>query len=471
MSANLVKYKPYFYSYRLFTLLGILALFPFLIISFFNQPATDDYYFSYYTKLYSINESPFWMYNNVGGRYFANTILCFNPVYYECLFLFKIIPIVLLLLFCYSIYYFVKSCFPSLIFQKKIAIVGFLSTLFFIQIPDSCAAFYWLPGAISNQLPISLSLLFYAFLIKFYSSKKTKHFLLSVLFLIMALGCNEIIIVINLIVLFSSFAYLFIVLKKYDKHLLVIIAIAVGFSALEMLAPGNLVRANAILVEHDFLYSVVHSLSTSVDYFFKWLPILVLCCLFFIDNFYKKIGTLKNRSFLIHPIFVVGIVFSILIVSFFIGFWVNKNILPDRTINTIYFFYIITVLYFVICVLNYLNNKHNFIISITPSTKLILGILISLFFFANTPIYNAYRDIVSGKAYKYHQEIENRINIILSSKNNTVIVPSLKSQPQTIFKPIIMGLTTDIRDWKNEEISQYYNKNIVVQPTDSTFTE
>jgi hypothetical protein len=34
-----------------------------------------------------------------------------------------------------------------------------------------------------------------------------------------------------------------------------------------------------------------------------------------------------------------------------------------------------------------------------------------------------------------------------------------------------MGLTTDVKDWKNEELSIYFDKEIVVQPNDFTITE
>ena len=59
MIAIIKKYKQYLNSHQLFILLGILTLIPFLILSFFNHPATDDYYFSYYSKLYTTMESPF----------------------------------------------------------------------------------------------------------------------------------------------------------------------------------------------------------------------------------------------------------------------------------------------------------------------------------------------------------------------------------------------------------------------------
>lgn len=471
MIAIIKKYKHYLNSYQLFILLGILTLVPFIILSFFNHPATDDYYFSYYSRLYSVTESPFWMYNNIGGRYFANTILCFNPVFFECEYLFKILPILLLVFFYFSVYIFISSFMNEASKQKKIALTGLISTLFLYQLPDSCSAFYWMPGAISYQLSLSLSLLVFAFLIQFYKTKKVIHFLVAILFLIICLGCNEIMVILTLMLLYFIAFYSVFILKKINTPYLFIVIIATGFSALAMLAPGNSVRAKGIPVTHEFIYSVIHSITTSIGFLFKWLPILLICGLFFVETFYKKIAIVKNKSVFINPLLAFGLLFSILFFGFFPGFWINKDVLPDRAINTIYFFFILATIYLLVCTLSYLDKKHQFVIQLTTSSKYVLGIIIFISMFSNTPIYNAYRDLLTGKASKYSREMDHRLELIVNSTTKKVVVPALKNQPETIFKPIIMGLTSNVKDWKNEEISQYFDKEILVQPTDSTFTE
>ncbi|WP_396168017.1 hypothetical protein [Flavobacterium sp.] len=471
MIAILKKYKQYLNSHQLFILLGILTLVPFLVLSFFNHPATDDYYFSYYSKIYTATESPFWMYNNVGGRYFANTILCFNPVYFDCTYLFKIIPILLLVVFCFSVYIFISSLLSTSSKSEKIAFTGLISSLFLVQLPDSCSAFYWMPGAISYQLSISLSLFSFAFLVQFYKTKKVVHFFLATLFLICSLGSSEITIILTLILLYFTAFYSVFILKKINLPLLLIIIIASAFSALAILAPGNAVRAKAIPVTHEFVYSVAHSITTSVGFILKWLPIILLCSLFFVETIYKKIDLVKNKSIFINPILAFGILFSMLFFGFFTGFWINKDVLPDRAINTIYFFFILATIYLLVCTLHYLNKKHQFVIQLTSSSKYVLGIIIFISMFANTPIYTAYRDLLTGKASKYSQEMNHRLDLIVNSNTKKVVVPALKNQPETIFKPIIMGLTTDVKDWKNEELSIYFDKEIVVQPNDFTITE
>jgi len=243
------------------------------------------------------------------------------------------------------------------------------------------------------------------------------------------------------------------------------------FGAFEILAPGNVIRGKAISVPHDLLYSLSHAIIAGINYLFKWLPHIIIIGLFFTETIYKLIVLSKNKSIFIHPILGFLVLLSILFLGFFPGFWVNHDILPDRAINTIYFYFIMGVVYWMACLLNYLQDKHDFTIELNQSTKYALGSIIILFMFSNTPIYKAYYDLANGKAYHYNKEMEHRMDLIVTSKSKTVIVPALKNQPETIFKPIIMGLTTDKNDWKNQETSDYFNKEILVQPTDSIFTE
>lgn len=465
------KYLPYLKDYRLFIVLGLVALFPFIALSFFNNPATDDYYYAYYVKLYSINEAPIWFYNNLGGRYFSNTLLSFSPVYFGCFYGYKIVPILLLLLFCFSIYMFISSLFENLSFVKKAAIVGLFWTLFLVQLPDACSAFYWMPGAITNQLPISINLLAFSFLIRYYRTQKIKFFLGSVVLFFMAIGCNEITVILTLLVVYWFCFYKILIFKNRVQSLLFLTLFVTLFAAIEIAAPGNIVRGKAIPVEHDFVYSLTHALIASFNYLFKWLPLVMLFCLFFVEIMYKKINLHANTLLFIHPLPAFLVVLSLLFFGFFPGFWVNHDLLPDRAINTIYFYFIIGIVYGMACLLHYLQKKHHFIIELNPATKYTLGSIIVVFLFSNTPIYKAYYDLASGKAYHYNQEMNNRIQLIENSTTPKVIVPALINQPETIFKPIIMGLTTDKNDWKNQETSTYFNKEILVKPTDSVFTE
>ena len=466
-----MKIINYLSSSKLFVLLAVVTLVPFVLLSFFNNPATDDFYYAYHSKTSGLLNAPWWMYNNLGGRYFSNTLLSFNSVYFNNYYWFKILSITLIIVFTFSVYYFISSLFNTVSKSQKNAITGLVVLLFFIQLPDACSAFYWMPGAITNQLPISLSLLFYATLIKFYKTKKIKFLLISIVLLIFSMGCNEITVVLTLLLLYFVLFQKSLLLKKIDYTLIFIVIVATLFAAIEILAPGNAVRAKEIPVSHDVAFSIAKSLLSSIVFFLKWSPLVALFSLFFSESINEFATAENNKNYLVSPIYSVLIVFGILFFGLFPGFYVNRNLLPDRTLNNLYFYFFVALLYMIMCVLFYLKNKYNYELSISNSSKTFLGIIIALSVFSNTPIYNAYHDLLTGKAYQYNKEMESRFELISNSKENKVLIPALKNQPKTIFQPIIMGITTDLKDWRNAETSEYFEKEIVVKPTDSTFTE
>ena len=64
-----------------------------------------------------------------------------------------------------------------------------------------------------------------------------------------------------------------------------------------------------------------------------------------------------------------------------------------------------------------------------------------------------------------------RFHSIIETKEKKITVPALINKPTTLYSEVIMGLTTDKNNWKNLELSRFYNKEILVQPTDSVVTE
>jgi len=52
-----------------------------------------------------------------------------------------------------------------------------------------------------------------------------------------------------------------------------------------------------------------------------------------------------------------------------------------------------------------------------------------------------------------------------------IIVPALTKKPQTIYQDIFMGLTPNLDNWKNQDISEYYGKSVIVKPSEIEIIE
>ena len=67
----------------------VVIIVPFILISFFNNPATDDFYLANLSIKYGLYDVHFWHYNNWSGRYFSNGILFFSPLYFDNFYFYK----------------------------------------------------------------------------------------------------------------------------------------------------------------------------------------------------------------------------------------------------------------------------------------------------------------------------------------------------------------------------------------------
>lgn len=451
---------------KLLIRLLFVSLIPFILISFFNNPATDDFYLANLSLKHGLIEVHFWHYNNWSGRYFSNGILFFSPLYFGNFYLYKFIPILLIFATIFSIKYFISTLFHAISNTKKWAISSIISILYLIQVVDVCSAFYWLPAAITYHFGIVLTLFLVSFYVQYKRSNKFIYLLLTTFFIAFSMGCNEIITILNSLLMGVYFVYQLWKTKKINFTLFVLVLIAAIFANIELLAPGNAARNEFISSEGRFnlINSLFKSFVHTILFTLKWLPLLLLFVLIKIKMIYEFIN--KNQTSFIHPIWSLILLFSILFISLFPSFYIQNNMIADRSLNVIYFYFIIFGVYSILCVLNFVLTNYDFKIQLNTTTKTAITIILLFFTFSDSPITNAYEDLVNGKAFSYNNQMKNRFELIKNATEKEIVVPALTKKPQTIYQDIFMGLTPDAMNWKNQDISEYYGKIVTVNPSE-----
>jgi hypothetical protein len=460
-------------SQYFFVVLGIITLFPLLMLSFFNNPGSDDFDLSYESQVESFWSLQIRRYFDWSGRYFSNGLISFlDPLIYNNYFWFKIIPIILLGLFIYSINVFFTSFNLTISKLEKYSFVSVFFFLYVYQMPNVCQGFFWIPGSFTNQLPQIIVLLFFSMLYHYFQSSKVVYILFSELFLFAAMGCNEITVVSLLFILIILFIYNYLVLKKFSRALFFLLISAVIFGCIEVFAPGNTVRGEGIKIQHQLGYSLFKSFQISLSLIMKWVPIITICCFFFLNNIIRIIEERIDKKYIIHPLYSFFIVFLIVYIGVFPCYWSTNGAPPGRTANTIYFFFIIAYTNFIFGLIYHfiILKKHDF--SYSNNIKICIGIIISISSLSNNNITFAYHDLLTGKAYKYNNEMKDRIQLINNCKSQNCVLPQLINMPSTIYSKEVMGLTNDKNNWKNLEIARYFRKkSIIVKPVDSLLTE
>ena len=465
--SKIIKINKHYF----FISIALVAVFPFFLLSLFNNPASDDFAYCNESQVRTFFDFQKHWYLEWSGRYFSNFLLgVIEPLLYKQFYWYKLIPVVVIIVFIGSIFSLLTAVKITTSKLEKVSLVGIFLFLYVYQMPDVYQGFYWIPGSLTYQLSQVLVLFFIAFLVKCFQSKKSVYLFISSLFLFAVVGSNEITAVSLLFLVFFAFLVHYLVLNKFSKTLFYILILAVCFTAVTVLAPGNAVRAEQIKIKHQLVYSLFRSLQLSISLLFKWMPIITICCLFFLKKIIQIIEQRINVQYLIHPFLSFIILFLLVYVSVFACFWSTNVLPPNRTLNVIYFFFIITFVYFIFSLIyHYLvSNKIDFAYS--KSTKTSIGIIIVLCLFSTNNSTLAYYEFISGKAYKYDKEMTDRFELIENSKEEEIVLPALINKPQTVFSSE-MGLTNDTNNWKNTAISRYFRKkSILVQP-EALFTE
>ncbi len=454
-----------------FISIALVAVFPFFLLSFFNNPASDDFAYCNESQVRTFFDFQKHLYLEWSGRYFSNFLLgVIEPMIFKQFFWYKLIPVIVIIVFICSIF----SLFTALIITaSKVEKVSLVSTFLFLyvyQMPDVYQGFYWIPGSLTYQLSQVLVLFFITFLVKYFQDKKSIYLFISSFFLFAGIGSNEITAVSLLFLISFAFLYHYLVLNKFNKTLFYILILAVFFTAVTVLAPGNNIRAEQIKVKHQLFYSLFRSLQLSISLLFKWMPIITICCLFFLKKIIQIIEQRINVQCLIHPFLSFFILFLLVYVSVFACFWSTNVLPPNRTLNTIYFFFIITFIYFIFSVIYHYLVLKKIDFTYSKSTKTSMGIIIVLCLFSTNNSTLAYYELISGKAYKYDKEMTARFELIENSKDVAIVLPALMNKPQTVFSSE-MGLTNDKNNWKNSAISRYFRKKSVLVQPETLFTE
>jgi|GEM_PF-849168 len=445
---------------------GILfsIIFPFFTLCLFNQPsAADDFCFAFDRKTKNIINIETSYYNNWSFRYSEGILHYLNPmIYSNNISLYKIITPIFLIILIYAFYFLIKNLFNFNKTKTLTISLTFFST-YLLFMPSIAEGLYWFSGSFAiYQTGVILTLFLAGFITKFFKNNyKTLDIILSSTILIALAGINEVFIFTILPILFFIFLYFFIKNDKKKWMFFYFFILFFIFSSFSLTAPGNFIR-QSLASNESFKNQIIHKLYFSQSairkYFVSWttFPIVLIYSIFFILLIRNK--NIKQKY--INPIILLFISIFILFSGFFIVQWPS---IPNRTLNIIYFIFLLEVLFNIYNLTNYIkNDPQNKLLTLLNEINISNNIKFSLILLVLSSILitqnNAnlvYKDILSGTAYKYNIELKDRYNIILQNKvNQELIVKVLSNTPKSIY---FRDIDKNPKDWKNACYANYFN--------------
>ncbi|MEG2321875.1 MAG: DUF6056 family protein [Bacilli bacterium] len=476
----------------------IITLIPLFILSFYNHPSNDDFYYgskTYHTyqetgsilnTLSSAVDQVKETYINWQGTYSAVFLFSLQPAIFSenvywigtFILLFSLIITTLFL----SFVLLKKYCHSSTVMWLLVSI-----PILFLEIQllvSPLQGFYWWNGSIYYLFFYCLSLILYALLLLYLkSSNKIKNGFYLIISFILAFiigGGNYVTALITAILLFFLTIYTF--FKKRNKALpcLLLLLFFLGCFAISITAPGNAVRALSYPSSPSPILAILESFYFAFHFIGKWTNLTIIFFMFLLSlGFYKIVNNTK-LSFK-YPLLVLIISFGIFAACFTPPCYAMGSFGADRILNIIYFSYywflIINTFYFI----GWLKNKKIKFIDtsydkIMKSKKSCCYLLILTGFFLFLPLtsiedlttwqgkpytsINAIYSLTTSEASRYNQECLKRIESFQNKELKNVVLNPFTVHPYSLYYSDLTG-DKDYQ-WSNDPIRKYYDKESVI---------
>jgi len=449
-----------------------LTIIPFIILSFYVHPCWDDFEYSEIAYKNGFFHSQYIWYETWSGRYFSTAVLSsINPLLFRSIFGYKIITALIILLFIVSVYYLVSEIASDNINlkQKLICTLSFCY-LFVYGLPASDLALFWLASTVIYQLANIMMIFLTALFIRFIKNRNVsigKGLMISICLLIFAIeGSNEVSMLTTTIFFAVVFAGNLILTRKFDKYLFMFASAAVISFLLVYLAPGNDYRLTTNPDSHQLFFSLKNStidLIKFIIYRIYNLPLLIFTVLFI--SFYYKIVSFKKSAdikVIINPFHSIILYLFILFSGIFVSYWSLGTSTPYRTLNVIFFIFLLGWFLNIMIIINYLYAKKKIKLDFIPGYAYVLLCLAVLFSFMKETgsVKEAYKDLISGKAQKFNAQLNARYSSINSSKTDTVKVDSLSNIPRSFF---YYDIGPDPNGKYNKLQSEFFEKKFIIR--------
>lgn len=461
----------------IFLFFGILAILPFIILSFFIHPSADDFVLTT-----SRLDTGFWEYqklafNSWGGRYFGTLIVSLNPLVYQWSFGYQLFPVFLISACFFSVFLILKKIFTTILSGIEIIAYSLVFTaLYFNVILSPAEAFYWLTGAATYTISSIFVLVLINLLI--YREKntsknmKTMGFITLVVLTICISGSNEIGLATLLLLFFFMILYDGYYYRKIKISVVILFAIALCGGLIVFFAPGTQAKLDGLPYSLNLVYALSKSFQLSIfllGYHFQNIPWILFSIIVFpfFGHFQQKITLFRQLG---KPNFGLSLLISFIIIfSLYFTAYFSLGANPGWRVHNS-----IQIVFIILWIIN-LNSLYNFLaskkIDIKPLPKLFVNLLMSVACFfiffdfyikdlKQEPIFRskvsqAYYDLFF-KIENYSRSMKNRLDFINRLDFHNIpelIIFDETVEPATIF---YQDITNDSEHWINTAYSKYH---------------
>ena len=441
----------------------ILAVLPFLILNYFNQPTPEDFFFGEETRTFGFSKAYRSFYKFWGGRFFGYILVAVNPLYFKSLAGYKLATLLMILIYISTLYFFISEFTKgNLTYSEKSVFTLSVFFVFLYSMPSAGQGFYWLVSVIYYNLgmvSLMLAIIFYSRIDKTVEpGKKIIYTATCVFFSAATAGSNELAAITLLLLAFLSALRKIFFVKKFGLTDFIILVAVIISVYIAFTSPENFKRAGYYENSRNIFYSVNNSAIFLTKEILKWIffsPLLIITfiliplCIKFCDKGIYKVN----------PYSITALSLVILYLQTFLVFWSTGNAPYDRILNFLFFTFIILWFYSVAAIIFKFRERINVLYSKIPAFVPATAVLLLLLTLtAENNIKTAYLEIFNGSAMKYDDEMKSRYSYITESKTDTVIIGRITEIPKSFF---LLDISNDPNVFYNQGYSRYFNKKAI----------
>ncbi|WP_213277546.1 DUF6056 family protein [Chryseobacterium indologenes] len=425
--------------------LSILLIIGLAYISFFNVYQTDDYFCSYATRKLGLVQCFIDTYTQWGGRYFGYSLNMFNPVFYDSkTILPKIYPVFLMLSFIGVSAlnfkeYFSYSLKESL---KKGFLLFFFYTVLLVSLPEH---YFWVTGSNIYFVPVILSGVLLYFFKKYEKTQRKIWFYLSALLIIILMGSNEILALILEGLLLVNYY------QKRNKENLFLVLLGTIFLLVCFLAPGNFNRMGE--VERGMVKWLKRIALFGADTAYVGLKVIAVLPLF-IKVFEEELKRITAQI-----TFKKAVLFwSVSLIPLLFTSYILTSV--ARQFESILFYFMLTfslLLYF-----KFEKIKKFWWVSLLIVFLPELKVFPEKYSYFNIDYNgeNIVMELLTTDLKEYEREMNERIDIIKNSSQDSVVVDKIKEVPR-ILHTDEMASVKEQETYVNDQLQKYFNKKYI----------
>ncbi|RAK02599.1 hypothetical protein LX87_00719 [Larkinella arboricola] len=429
-----------------FLLIGCLMMVatPLVLLSFYNHPSVvDDYCFAYTVMRFGVWRSQKFYYDGWTGRYFHNFIVHTSPLIWRWFSAYTIFPIVLLGLLWTGFFTLIRQIGQRVITTAgQIAIASGACFLYISQLRSIAEFFYWYTGLAGYSLACVLLLFLLGVFIAHDRQRtgwKSPLLLLEAVLVLCIIGSSETWMVVTL----SFLGFRALVSLLYRRTIPVAqigLLIWAGLCSYALIqAPGNAIRMGGNSLSQDFLFSAIETVKFGSVYFRDQLlnsSILILSALFLPVAYRLTDSHSPTRPyFSIYWWLALGFYLGLLFVLTFLHFWAVGVPPVARLLNVVNLVWVVGWFYMLTVFVRLFRHRISNWALVTGyrwPTVAVVAVLLGVAGYRNTNLRLTYDDLRSGRAREYHQQMEERYQLMTSSRGDTVAVPPLTALPASL---------------------------------------